>query len=113
MRRFTAADLDTGHVLVTQGLAPALSLLHALVRECRDMGPTLESRVSGPLGRRGRGVLTYFHISEHSGVAGWPTGRSILAHRTVSGRCYPFYVCNTHTCDSIMGTVRAELCTRL
>ena len=28
-------------------------MLHALVRECRDMGPTLESRVSGPLGRHG------------------------------------------------------------
>ena len=66
MRRFTAADLeahlDTGHIPVTQGLAmawamglaPAPSLLlHALVvvRECRDMSPTLESRVSGPLGR--------------------------------------------------------------
>ena len=58
MRRFTAADiadLHTGHVPVTQGLrlAPAPSLLHALVRECRDMSPTLESRVSGPLGRHG------------------------------------------------------------
>ena len=53
MRRFTAADLDTGHVPVTQGLAPAPSLSEALLRECRDMGPTLESRVSGPLGRRG------------------------------------------------------------
>ena len=61
MRRFTAADLeahlDTGHVPGTQGLvtclAPAPSLLHALVRKCRDMGPTLESRVSGPLGRHG------------------------------------------------------------
>ena len=67
MRRFTAADLDTGHVPVTQGLAPAPSLLHALVRECRDMDPTLESRVSGPLGRHGvlvwaglpAGVLCY------------------------------------------------------
>ena len=39
--------------LVTQGLAPAPSLLHARVRECCDMGPTLGSRVSGPLGRRG------------------------------------------------------------
>ena len=49
--------LLTGHVPVTQGLAmglaPAPSLLHALVRECRDMSPTLESRVSGPLGRHG------------------------------------------------------------
>ena len=53
MRRFTAADLDTGHVPVTQGLAPAPSLSEALLRECRDMGPTLESRVSGPLGRHG------------------------------------------------------------
>ena len=53
MRRFTAADLDAGHVPVTQGLAPAPSLLHALVRECCDMSPTLESRVSGPLGRHG------------------------------------------------------------
>ena len=59
MRRFTAADLDAGHVPVTQGLAPAPSLLHALVRECRDMSPTLESRVqlyrigSRPLGRHG------------------------------------------------------------
>ena len=61
MRRFTAAEpeahLDTGHIPVSQGLAmglaPAPSLLHALVRECRDMGPTLESRVSGPLGRHG------------------------------------------------------------
>ena len=57
MRRFIAAELDTGHVPVTQGLAPAPSLLswllYALVRECRDMGPTLESRVSGPLGRHG------------------------------------------------------------
>ena len=49
MRRFTAAELDTGHVPVTQGLAPAPSLSEALLRECRDMGPTLESRVSGPL----------------------------------------------------------------
>ena len=53
MRRFTAADLDTGHVPVTQGLAPAPSLFEALLRECRDMSPTLESRVSGPLGRHG------------------------------------------------------------
>ena len=53
MRRFTAAELDTGHVPVTQGLAPAPSLSEALLRECRDMGPTLESRVSGPLGRHG------------------------------------------------------------
>ena len=67
MRRFTAADLeahlDTGQAVtyrsLTQGLvtltglAPAPSLLHALVRECRDMGPTLESRASAPLGRRG------------------------------------------------------------
>ena len=53
MRRFTAADLDTGHVPVTQGLAPAPSLSEALLRKCRDMGPTLESRVSGPLGRHG------------------------------------------------------------
>ena len=42
-----------GHVPVTQGLAPAPSLSEALLRECRDMGPTLESRVSGPLGRHG------------------------------------------------------------
>ena len=53
MRRFTAAELDIGHVPVTQGLAPAPSLSEALLRECRDMGPTLESRVSGPLGRHG------------------------------------------------------------
>ena len=53
MRRFTAAELDTGHVPVTQGLAPAPSLSEALLRKCRDMGPTLESRVSGPLGRHG------------------------------------------------------------
>ena len=65
MRRFTAADLeahlDTGQAVtyrsltqgLAMGLAPAPSLLHALVRECRDMGPTLESRVSGPLGRHG------------------------------------------------------------
>ena len=53
MRRFTAADLDTGLVPVTLGLAPAPSLSEALLRECRDMGPTLESRVSGPLGRHG------------------------------------------------------------
>ena len=52
MRRFTAADLDIGHVPVTQGLAPAPSLLHALVRECRDMGPTLSMEVTciGSLG---------------------------------------------------------------
>ena len=75
MRRFTAADLDAGHVPVTQGLAPApsLFLLHAVRlchvrdRECRDMGPTLESRVLGPLSRHGvlvwaglpAGVLCY------------------------------------------------------
>ena len=53
MRRFIAAELDTGHVPVTQGLAPAPSLSEALLRECHDMGPTLESRVSGPLGRHG------------------------------------------------------------
>ena len=33
--------------------ASAPSLFEALLRECRDMGPTLESRVSGPLGRHG------------------------------------------------------------
>ena len=54
-------------------------------------------------------VFLLIFTFRHSGVAGWPT-RSILAHRTVSGRCYPFYVCNTHFCNSIMGTVRAELC---
>ena len=59
MRRVIAAEtrrartLDTGHVPVTRGLAPAPSLSEALLRECRDMGPTLESRVSGPLGRHG------------------------------------------------------------
>ena len=38
--------IDTGHVPVTQGLAPAPSLFEALLRECRaDWGPTLESRV--------------------------------------------------------------------
>ena len=60
MRRFTAAEpeahLDTGHIPVPQGLAmglaPAPSLLHALVRECRDMGPTLSMEVTciGSLG---------------------------------------------------------------
>ena len=60
MRRFTAAEpeahLDTGHIPVSQGLAmglaPAPSLLHALVRECRDMGPTLSMEVTciGSLG---------------------------------------------------------------
>ena len=73
MRRFTAADLDAGHVPVTQGLAPAPSLLHALVRECRDMGPTLESRVSGPLGRHGvlvragygRSIMFYVYFLEY------------------------------------------------
>ena len=71
MRRFTAADLeahlDTGHVPGTQGLvtclAPAPSLLHALVRECRDMGPTLESRVLGPLGRQGVLVRAGYSLS--------------------------------------------------
>ena len=60
MRRFTAAEpeahLDTGHIPVPQGLAmglaPAPSLLHALVRECRDMSPTLSMEVTciGSLG---------------------------------------------------------------
>ena len=67
MRRFTAADLDTGHVPVTRGLAPAPSLFEAPLRECRDMSPTLESRVSGPLGRHvvlvwagyGRSIVLY------------------------------------------------------
>ena len=56
MQRTSEAHLDTGHVPVTQGLAmglaPAPSLLHALVRECRDMGPTLSMEVTciGSLG---------------------------------------------------------------
>ena len=60
MRRFTAAGpeahFDTGHIPIPQGLAmglaPAPSLLHALVRECRDMGPTLAMEVTciGSLG---------------------------------------------------------------
>ena len=54
-------------VAVTDGLAPAPSLLHALVRECRDMSPTLESRVSGPLGRHG--VLDFWWV-----WAGWLAG---------------------------------------
>ena len=55
MRRFTAApaDFDTGLALVTQSLAPAPSLLHARVRECRDMGPNPRFTRSGPLGHRG------------------------------------------------------------
>ena len=84
MRRFTAAeDSDTGLVLVTQGLAPAPSLLHALVRECRDMGPTLESRVSGPLGRHG--VLVW---------AGLPAGESgILCYVTAVHWCTAVFMC--------------------
>ena len=60
MRRFTAAEPEahpgTGHIPAYQGLAmglaPAPSLLHALVRECRDMSPTLSMEVTciGSLG---------------------------------------------------------------
>ena len=80
---------DTGHVPVTQGLAmglaPAPSLLHALVRECRDMSPTLESRVSGPLGRHG--VLVWAGLALGSRVwGGHPTSEirsSVITTRAV------------------------------
>ena len=81
MRRFIAAELDTGHGPVTQGLAPAPSRRcstsrRALApRECRDMGtpvPTRGSRVSGPLGRHGvlvwagygRSIMLYYSIDQ-------------------------------------------------